>query len=130
MGAIRIGLMWRALLFAFLLSGGPWVPASAEPVARAVEGRVDFPVTRARRDGLVAIPSLSAAWARESSDESIAAAVALGNDPLLERRSKFRKRSIDIFQTEREVVIGNAEMLLRLRLRPKSRETMSVELHF
>jgi len=65
-----------------------------------------------------------------STDETIAAAVAEGSQPDLEHPDPFRKRSTDLFRTEREVEIGNQEMLLRLRLRAKSRETMSVELRF
>lgn len=66
----------------------------------------------------------------ERADESIAAAVELGSNPDFVRPSAFRKRSADLFRTEREVEIGEQAMLLRLRLRAKSRETMSVELRF
>lgn len=66
----------------------------------------------------------------ERADESIAAAVELGSNRDLVRPSAFRKRSADLFRTEREVEINDQEMLLRLRLRAKSRETMSVELRF
>ena len=64
----------------------------------------------------------------ERTDAFLAEAVARGSDPL--RPSAFRKRNIDLFRTEREVEIGEQEMLLRLRLRAKTRETMSVELRF
>lgn len=66
----------------------------------------------------------------EIADESIAAAVALGTNPDLEKKSAFRKKSTDLFRTEREVEIGQQEMLVRLRLRAKKRETMSVEVRF
>ena len=66
----------------------------------------------------------------ELADESIAAAVALGTNPDLIPRSKFRKRSMDLFRTERKVEINQREMLVRLRLRAKARRAMSVEVRF
>jgi len=69
-------------------------------------------------------------WRAPTTDEVLAAAVARGPSPDLEPEKPFRKRSHDLFRAERPVEIGNAQMLLRLRLRAKSREAMSVELHF
>ena len=66
----------------------------------------------------------------EIADAEIAAAVERGTNPELVKKSAFRKKNLDLFRTEREVEIGEQEMLLRLRLRAKSRETMSVELRF
>lgn len=65
-----------------------------------------------------------------STDELLAAAVALGTNPDLEPKKPFRKRSRDLFRTERPVSIGNADMLVRLRLRAKARRAMSVEVRF
>jgi hypothetical protein len=67
---------------------------------------------------------------RKTTDEYLAAAVALGTNADLEPKNPFRKRSRDLFRTERPVSIGNADMLLRLRLRAKARRAMSVELRF
>ena len=64
------------------------------------------------------------------ADVRIAEAVALGSRPELERKSGFRKRKLDLFRAERPVEIGEQQMVLRLRVRPKKRETMKVELRF
>ena len=66
----------------------------------------------------------------QTIDEALADAVARGSNPDLEPKNPFRKRSLDLFRTEQPVSIGNADMLLRLRVRAKLREAMSVELHF
>ncbi|HEB89714.1 MAG TPA: hypothetical protein ENI85_09100 [Deltaproteobacteria bacterium] len=63
-------------------------------------------------------------------DEVLTVAVARGPNPELEPKKPFRKRSLDLFRTERRVEIGQSEMLVRLRLRAKQREAMSVELRF
>jgi len=82
-------------------------------------------------DPLLVVPGLLAFRSdAQRTDESIAAAVEVGNNPDLEPVSKFRKRSTDLFRTEREVEIGQREMLLRLRLRAKTRRAVSVELRF
>ena len=44
--------------------------------------------------------------------------------------SGFRKRSADLFRAQRDVKIGHQEMQVRLRLRAKSRNAISVELRF
>jgi hypothetical protein len=94
------------------------VSAAPGPAARAI-------------DPLLAIPGLTPFRSdAQRTDESLAAAVELGNNPDLEPVSKFRKRSTDLFRTEREVEIGQREMLLRLRLRAKTRRAVSVELRF
>ncbi len=94
------------------------VSAAPGPAARAI-------------DPLFVIPGLTPFRSdAQRTDESLAAAVELGNNPDLEPVSKFRKRSTDLFRTEREVEIGQREMLLRLRLRAKTRRAVSVELRF
>lgn len=69
-------------------------------------------------------------WKPRTTDEILAAAVAKGTTPDLEPLNPFRKRSRDLFRTERPVSIGNADMLLRLRLRAKARRAVSLELRF
>ncbi len=66
----------------------------------------------------------------QATDEAIASAVERGNPRELERRKPFRKKSSDLFRSEREIQIGDEEMLVRLRLRAKTRNAMSVELRF
>lgn len=81
-------------------------------------------------DALLAVrggrPGLSA----RQTDEALAAAVARGTAHELEKRSAFKRHSSDLFRAQRSLQVGNQEMLLRLRLRPKKRDTMSVELRF
>ena len=69
-------------------------------------------------------------WRAATTDEILAAAVAEGPTPDLEPLNPFRKRNLDLFRTEREIEIGDQQMLLRLRLRAKARRAMSIELHF
>lgn len=69
-------------------------------------------------------------WKAESTDEILAAAIAIGSTPDLEPQNPFRKRKRDLFLKERPVSIGRAEMLLRLRLRAKTRKAVTVELRF
>ena len=66
----------------------------------------------------------------ERTDAFLATAIAQKTPASPQRPSAFRKRNLDLFRTERAVEIGDQEMLVRLRLRAKSRETMSVELRF
>lgn len=83
-------------------------------------------------DALLAVRSVqSGARARErATDAAIADAVERGNPRELERKKPFRKKSADLFRSEREIQIGDEEMLVRLRLRAKTRNAMSVELRF
>ena len=114
---------------------------SAEPVGRSEHGRaigsavpVETPRIEADADrsldALLAVPTTRYVHFRESTDEALAAAVRNGNDPGLERPNPFRKRKIDLFRSEHPLVIGENEMLLRLRLRAKMSEAVSVELRF
>ena len=66
----------------------------------------------------------------ERTDELLAVVIEQGLPASLARPSAFRQRNLDLFRTEREIEIGRQEMLVRLRLRAKSRETMSVEFRF
>ena len=81
-------------------------------------------------DDLLALPIGVSVWEQLTTDESLAAAVGLGNDPSLEPRNPFQKRSTDIFRTQRWVQVGQRDLLLRLRVRAKSTNTMSVEVKF
>jgi hypothetical protein len=70
-------------------------------------------------------------WRPRSADEALAVAVANGSNPDLEPRNPFRKRSTDLFRTDFvPVSVGRAEMLMRFRLRAKSRNAVSVEVRF
>lgn len=65
-----------------------------------------------------------------AADRAIAAAVEAGSDPSLEAPDPFRKRDFDLIRGERDVEIGGREMELRWRVRPKTKETISLELRF
>jgi hypothetical protein len=114
--------------------------AVAEPAAMAEPAEFPAPVAIRVESPLIPSDSLSILSLleippnlrsdAEIADESIAAAVERGNSPELEPRNPFRKRKTDLFRAERPLEIGDQEMLLRLRLRAKQREAMSVELHF
>lgn len=90
--------------------------------------------TKVRRlselDALMAVRMGPTSVTARETDESIAAAVARGNDKNLERPKPFRKKSNDLFRSQREVQIGDEEMLVRLRVRPTTRNAMSVEVRF
>ncbi|GEM_PF-3121569 len=126
------------LAVTLLVAAAPAAPASAEPASPNLHGVDDDVVAEApllspdgpeNLDELLILPPPGAEpTAAERTDAFLAEAVARGSDPL--RPSAFRKRNIDLFRTERPVEIGEHEMLLRLRLRAKTRETMSVELRF
>jgi hypothetical protein len=106
------------------------VPNAPSPVVQKVASPVDEPVSRSL-DSLLDIPGLTLFRSKaEITDESIAAAVNRGTNPDLKRLSGFRKKSTDLFNTERQVEIGNQELLVRLRVRAKARKAMSVEVKF
>ena len=71
-----------------------------------------------------------ASWKPRSTDELLAVAVANGTNADLEPLNPFRKRGRDLFRTERPLSIGNADMMVRLRLRAKAKRAVSVELRF
>jgi len=129
-------LLWvatAALAFSFFLSSMA-VPASADPAqlvltqALSEDRPIAFPLHPL--DDLLAVPDAVYHWERETTDQALAAAVTLGNDPDLERRNPFRKRNLDLFRTQRWVTVGQREMLVRLRVRAKARKAMSVEVKF
>ncbi len=81
-------------------------------------------------DALLTVPDPTYIWLGDTTDADLVYAVGLGNDPDLEKRNPFRKHNFDLFRTERPLVIGQQEMLLRFRVRAKSKNTMSIELRF
>lgn len=99
-------------------------PAETSRILILEEGQADL-------DALLTVPP-AAMWPSEAEDVDarIAAAVARGSNDDLKPRSGFRKRKLDLFRAERQVEIADQEMVLRLRLRAKRRETMRVELRF
>jgi len=107
----------------------PAVPGAAKAAVDAPPGAGD-PSRAALAELLIVRGSGGRSWKPQTTDEVLAAAVANGTNPDLEPRNPFRKRSRDLFRTERPVSIGNAELLLRLRLRAKTRKAVSVELRF
>lgn len=104
------------------------VPAADEPLPTTIRPLVAVPAYGL--EALLALRTAPSVPAAADTDAAIAAAVAEGSRPDLEQKPAFRKKNFDLFRTEREVEILRNDMLLRLRLRAKSRETMSVELRF
>ena len=108
-------------------------PVSAAPFADPI-APVEAASPPAAPAGLAAFLIVPSRDARpspaETTDASLAAAVARGPLAVRAKSGGFRKRNLDLFETERPVEIGEQEMLLRLRLRPKSSEAVSVELRF
>ena len=100
------------------IAAGDVPPAAGEPARTTLEELLFV-----RRFG-------ASSWKPQTTDEVLAAALANGSNPDLERPNPFRKRSRDLLRLERPVSIGDADMLLRLRLRAKASEAMSVELRF
>ena len=122
--------LFAALILVLLLA----LPAFADPAqlvlaqVLAEENPIAFQLHPL--DDLLVVPDETYPWERESTDDALAAAVSLGNDPGLERRNPFRKRSTDLFRTQRWVTVGQRDMLVRLRLRAKARKAVSVEVKF
>ena len=122
----RFGL-WLAAVLVGLPVAAQGEPAGPPPSAlmtppaapvHTLEALIDVPDLAPRRSYV------------ERTDELIAAAVEAGTNPDLEPLKPFRKKKFDLFRTEREVEIGNRQMLLRFRLRVKKKETVRLELRF
>lgn len=104
----------------------PTMDAAQVPVA--VDGSM---IRRVRElDALLAVRGRPGTITAQQTDAAIAAAVAKGQAKELEKKSGFRKKNDDLLRTQRAVQLGNREMLVRLRLRAKTRDAMSVELRF
>jgi hypothetical protein len=97
-----------------------YVPAATRPKVRRLN----------ELDALMAVRLGPKPVTARETDASIAAAVARGNDKKLERPNPFRKKSSDLFRSQRQIQIGDEEMVMRLRVRPKTRNAMSVEFRF
>jgi len=131
---------FRSLTASLLLLVGPMllaaIPASAEPAHRTDLGErialSENPVDVGLRplDALLTVPDPIYIWHGDTTDSDLAYAVALGNDPDLEKRNPFRKHNFDLFRTEHPLLVGKSEMLLRFRVRAKSKNMMSLELKF
>lgn len=131
---------FRSLTASVLLLAGPMllaaIPASAESAHRTDLGErialSENPVDVGLRplDALLTVPDPIYIWHGDTTDSDLAYAVTLGNDPDLEKRNPFRKHNFDLFRTEHPLVVGQSEMLLRFRLRAKSKNMMSLELKF
>lgn len=112
------------------------VPATAIAIATsgASADSIALPVGRSKRlqelDALMAVRGGAAPISARQADRAIAAAAARGVVRELDRPQPFRKKSNDLFRTQRALQVGNKDMLLRLRLRAKTRNAMSVELRF
>jgi hypothetical protein len=112
--------------------------AADEQLVIAVAAEVDDALPTAEEpsrvlpDELFFMSSLGArSWRPPTTDEALAVAVSHGTNPDLKPRNPFRKRSSDLFKTNfRQVKIGRAEMLMRLRLRAKASKAISVEVRF
>ncbi len=126
--------LFGVLLTLMLICGGSAGVASAEPSAAAVADPMLFVTPDGARaaslDDLLLVPVGASGWQPESADEALAAAVARGNDPSLVKPNPFRKKSFDLFRSEHDLQIGDAEMKLKFRVRPKTTETMTIELKF
>jgi hypothetical protein len=112
--------------------------AADEQLVIAVAAEVDDALPTAEEpsrvlpEELFFMSSLGArSWRPLTTDEALAVAVSHGTNPDLKPRNPFRKRSSDLFKTNfRQVKIGRAEMLMRLRLRAKASKAISVEVRF
>jgi hypothetical protein len=103
----------------------PLPNVSAPPPAMRVVSLESLTLLPTPRAVDVPDPSQTAA-----ADRAIAAAADVGSDPSLEPLNPFRKRDFDLIRGERDVEIGGREMELRWRVRPKTKETISLELRF
>ena len=131
---------FRSILASLLLLTGltllAALPASAEPAHRTDLGErialSENPVEVGLRplDALLTVPDPVFIWHGDTTDSDLAYAVTLGNDPDLEKRNPFRKHNFDLFRSEHPVLVGRKEMVLRFRVRAKSKNTMSLELKF
>jgi hypothetical protein len=100
-------------------------------VAEAPSARLSTKVRRLREiEALLAVRGGLAPVTPRETDAANVAAAERGHDKALERPKAFRKKNTDLFRTQREVQIGDQEMQVRLRLRAKSRNAVSVELRF
>ncbi len=139
LGSDALALLTLLLLTLSLLASLP-LAARSEPGTAPASPLPDVsappPTMRVvSLESLTLLPSSRDAEAPNAShaaaaDRAIAAAVDAGSDPSLEALNPFRKRDFDLIRGERDVEIGGREMELRWRVRPKTKETISLELRF
>lgn len=103
----------------------PLPNVSAPPPSLRVVSLDSLTLLPSPRDAEALAPSHAAA-----ADRAIADAAEAGSDPSLELPSPFRKRDFDLIRGRRELEIAGREMELRWRVRPKTKETISLELRF
>jgi hypothetical protein len=99
------------------------VEAPSAPLTTKVRRLRELEALLAVRGGLAPVTA-------SETDAAIVAATARGNDASLERPQPFRKKNTDLFRTQRAVHFADQDMQVRLRLRAKSRNAVSVELRF
>jgi hypothetical protein len=89
---------------------------------------------RVRRPNLVALLAIrssdNGSSIEKTPDESLTDAIALGPRPESEPKNPFRKRTLDLFGTVHPVSIGNADLLVRFRVRGNMSELMSFDVRF
>jgi len=130
------GTLGSLVIASILALAGPAVadPASPDPGPDPTLANAAMPISPAGLRSLEALlsvpPVRDERTAAERTDVYLAEAVARRGGDTRISTPGFKKRSIDLFRAERPVEVGQQEMLLRLRLRAKSRETMSVELRY
>lgn len=127
-----MGLTWLLLLSLPLTASSEPASAPASPLPRVSAAPPAMRIVSL--ESLTLLPDPKGSKAPESrpsaADRAIAAAVEAGSDPSLEAPDPFRKRDFDLIRGERDVEIGGREMELRWRVRPKTKETISLELRF
>ena len=130
------GTLGLLVIASILALAGPAVadPASPDPGPDPMLANAAMPISPAgvrSLEALLSVPPVrDERTAAERTDVYLAEAIARRAGDTRVATTGFKKRSIDLFRAERPVEVGQQEMLLRLRLRAKSRETMSVELRY
>ena len=102
--------------------------------ARLGAGSQEMVTPRVRHPKLAALLAVrssgSGSSPEKTPDEALADAIALGPRPELEPKNPFRKRKLDLFRTVHPVSIGNADLLVRFRVRGNMREVMRLDVRF
>jgi hypothetical protein len=129
-----VGALGSLVIASILALAGPAAADPASPDPDPILANAAMPISPAGLRSLEALlsvpPVRDERTAAERTDVYLAEAVARRGGDTRVSTTGFKKRSIDLFRAERPVEVGQQEMLLRLRLRAKSRETMSVELRY
>ena len=130
-GVVRVGfraICSRAALIGLMVL---LLTASVRAETLAPAGVLGMTPAPATLEPLRVGPDRTPRTAMEPDSDRVGAAGRLsGQTDPAPRLSGFRNRSRDLFRTERAIEIGEQEMLVRLRLRAKTRRAMSVEVRF